>query len=167
MYMSVVQKRLQEFLVRNIFVQTQVQKAFIDGVPFCIEYATVLMEALCDARAAKRSICVTWLDLANAYGSVRHMLVQFALEWYRVRIDFCEMMFNYYDHMFAFVQTKEWASAWFPIGIGVPQGCTASTIVFDVSFQLVLDYHTWRVGEQGLFFSMRYVDVSIEAYFRE
>ena len=150
-YMSVVQKRLQEFMVRNKFVQTQVQKAFIDGVPGCIEHATVLMEALRDARAAKRSICVTWLDLANAYGSVRHMLVQFALEWYHVPRDFCEMMFHYYDRLFAYVQTKEWSSAWFSIGIGVPQGCTASTIVLMPLFTWFSTITPGGLGNGGCF----------------
>ena len=159
--MSVVQRRLQSFLVGNNYIQAQVQKAFIDGVPGCIEHATVLMEALRDARAAKRSICATWLDLANAYGSVRHMFVQFALEWFHVPKNVCEMLFHYYEGIFAFVQNKRWSSAWFPVAIGVPQGCTASTVIFDAAFQLVLDYHTWRVGERKLFFSLRYVEVRL------
>jgi hypothetical protein len=41
------------------------------------------------------------------------------------------------------VVTDEWSSDFFHLGIGVPQGCTASTVVFDVVFQLVLDMWKW------------------------
>ena len=114
------------------------------------------MEALRDARCSRRSVCATWLDLANAYGSVRHMLVQFALKWYHVPKVVCALMYHYYDEIFAFVQTEQWRSDWYHIAIGVPQGCTASTVVFDAAFQVVLDLHTWLAGERQLYYSMRF-----------
>ena len=48
----------------------------------------------------------------------------------------CELIYNYYDKTFARVHTTNW----FALATGSPQGCTASTIVFDVAFQLILDY---------------------------
>ena len=36
------------------------------------------------AKAEQRQVVVSWLDLRNAYGSVRHNLIQFALQWFRV-----------------------------------------------------------------------------------
>ena len=39
--------------------------------------------------------------------------------------------------------TEGWCSDYFHLEIGVPQGCTASTIAFDVGFQVVLDMWKW------------------------
>ena len=41
-------------------------------------------EALRYAFEHQLQICISCLDLKNAYGSVRHSLVQFALDWYHV-----------------------------------------------------------------------------------
>ena len=89
------------------------------------------------AKSAQRQIVIAWLDLENAYGSVRHMLVQFALKWYHVPQKVSELLFRYYDAIFLTVVTEDWSSDFFHLGIGVPQGCTASTVVFDVAFQVV------------------------------
>ena len=86
---------------------------------------------------------MAWLDLENAYGSMRHMLVQFALKWYYVPDSISELIFRYYDSIFLKVVTEGWCSDYFHLEIGVPQGCTASTIVFDVGFQVVLDLWKW------------------------
>ena len=37
-------------------------------------------------------IYASWIDLENAYGSVKHSLVHFSLEWYHVHEHFCELM---------------------------------------------------------------------------
>ena len=44
------------------------------------------MEALKEAKELNRQIVISWIDLANAYGSVCHNLIQFALNWYHVPI---------------------------------------------------------------------------------
>jgi len=54
------------------------------------------MEALREAKESTRQIVVTWIDLANAYGSVRHNLIQFALNWYHVPLVIQELIFDYY-----------------------------------------------------------------------
>ena len=42
------------------------------------------MVALRDATRANRTIIITWLDLANAYGSVRHNIIRVALSLFHV-----------------------------------------------------------------------------------
>ena len=75
-----------------------------------------------DAKDRLKSICISWLDLANAYGSVRHNMIQFALKWYHVPKSMCELIYNYYDKIFAQVHTKDWISCWFALATGAPQG---------------------------------------------
>ena len=115
------------------------QKGFLSGVAGCLEHSFTLFEALREAKEEQRQIVVAWIDLANAYGSVRHNLIQFALNWYHVPIVIQEVIFNYYNKLMATVQTKEWSTGFFLFDIGLFQGCVLSTILFDCIFQLLLD----------------------------
>ena len=47
----------------------------------CIEHSTLIFEALKEAKEEYRSICLALLDFANAYGSIRHNLIHFAMEY--------------------------------------------------------------------------------------
>jgi len=51
-------------------VNKSVQKAGILGIPGCVENAFALWDAIRKAKETKGDLTVTWLDLANAYGSV-------------------------------------------------------------------------------------------------
>ena len=63
-----------------------------------LTHSFTLMEALKDAKASTRQIILTWIDLANAYGSVRHNLIQFALNWYHVPQQIQELIFQYHEN---------------------------------------------------------------------
>jgi len=139
-------------MLSNNFIRSRVQKGFIEGVAGCVEHTTTQWEMLQDAKRHQRTICLAWLDLENAYGSLRHMLIQFALKWFHVPDAMAELLFRYYDGIFLSVVTDDWRSAPFHLGIGVPQGCTASTIMFDVAFQVVLDLWAWHTRNVNSFY---------------
>ena len=77
----------------------------------CIEHTALTHEALKNAKTHKRSICVSWVDLNNAYGSVRHMQFQFALQRYHVPKPICELMYRYYEGLIGRVHTENWISS--------------------------------------------------------
>ncbi len=79
-FSSLVHYRLAPFLVENGYIKIKYQKAFIDGIAGCIEQGTLVYEALRYVVRHHTAITVASLDLANAYGPVKHMLIQFALE---------------------------------------------------------------------------------------
>ena len=110
------------------------------GVAGCNEHAFALFEALREAKEEQRQIVVSWIDLANAYGTVRHNLIQFALNWYHIPIVIQELIFNYYNQLCAKVVTANWHTDFFLFDIGLFQGCVLSTILFDCVFNLLLDY---------------------------
>ena len=127
-------------MTTNNYISRTVQKGFLTGVAGCIEHTFTLMEALKEANAHTRQIVITWIDLANAYGSVRHNLIQFALNWFHVPQLIQELIFNYYEKLCAIIKTKEWSTGFFLFDIGLFQGCVLSTILFDCVFQLLLDF---------------------------
>jgi len=139
-FFSIISARLQNFMVKNNYIQTILQKGFISGVPGCVEHSFSLWEALREAKDEARAIVISWLDLANAYGSVMHNLIQFALNWYHVPVSIQELIFDYYEKLRAKVSTKGWSTGFFLFDIGLFQGCVLSTILFDCVFNLLLDF---------------------------
>ena len=55
------------FMTGNHYIDQDVLKAFLDGVPGCVEHQFKLWSALTDAQRNQRNIHVCWLDIANAY----------------------------------------------------------------------------------------------------
>ena len=139
MFFQVLANRLLTFMVDNGYTDQAIQKGFLPGIAGCVEHTQTLMETLLDAKQNAREIVVAWLDLANAYGSVAHNLIQFALEWYHVPPDIREMIHNYYDELFVRVRTQKWTTDWFMFQIGLFQGCPLSVVLFLVVFNLLLD----------------------------
>ena len=165
LFWSVYGLRLTNYLVSNGYIDIKLQKAFLAGISGCIEHGTILGELMKDARAKQRSLCLVWLDLANAYGSVKHMLAQFALWWYHVPKEMAELLFEYYECLMFRIQTSDWTSDWFPLEIGAFQGCTAAPIIFNIAFQLLLDIHAHLTKRNlGYSFSGAKISVARSAY---
>ena len=69
-------------------------QGLLHGVAGCIEHTATHWEMLQNAKKAERQLVIAWLDLENAYGSVRHMLTQFTLRWYHVPDEMLELLFR-------------------------------------------------------------------------
>lgn len=162
--LSVLSDRLQHFLVSNAYIPRKIQKGFLSGIAGCVEHSFMLFEALKEAKEETRQIVVTWIDLANAYGSVRHNLIQFALDWYHVPKRVQALIFNYYEKLMAKVVTKEWTTGFFLFDIGLFQGCVLSTILFLCVFQLLLDCLKPLQKKYGYKFKSLDVQSLAEAY---
>jgi hypothetical protein len=104
-FFAVVAKRVEKYMTQNKFI-SQVQKGFKAETPGCLEHSFAMYEALLDAKLNQRQIVVAWLDLCNAYGSVKHNLVQFALEWCHVPDMIRELILDYYDKICAQIRTR-------------------------------------------------------------
>ena len=163
LFFSIVSKRLTDYMVDNKFIDTTVQKGFIPKLSGCVEHTYLLNEALKDARRHRRQITVAWVDLANAYGSVAHNLIQFALEWYHVPVFIRKLIFNYYEILRAMVACPNWKTKFFRYGIGLFQGCVLSTILFDATFNLCLDFLK-QSNNPGYMFKGTNVVLSWKAY---
>jgi len=105
----------------------------------------MLRETLMDAHVHKRPICVSFIDLANAYGSVRQ-LVQKHLRFFRSEM-VRRIIFNYYDLLATCIHTADWHSKWFQYAVGIYQGCPLSPILFDAVFELFLRHIVQHAGK--------------------
>jgi hypothetical protein len=152
-FFTLMQWRLSDYMVKNGYIDSKIQKGFMWGVAGCIEHSETMYQMLMDARRSKQDICVSWIDLANAYGSVEHSLFQFSMEWYHVPDHFCEIIFSYYEGLMAAVAVKGAMTRWFRFMIGVFQGCTASTILFNLAFNTCFEHLDKLREECGYQFS--------------
>lgn len=64
------------FLLKNGFVDTKIQKAFSEQMNGCGELLLKSQRILKQLRKLERSLHVVWLDIANAYESVRKDLLK-------------------------------------------------------------------------------------------
>ena len=73
---------------------------------------------------------MAWLDIANAYGSVHHELIQFSLAHYHAPAEFCRLMQSWYSDLSATISTDMWSTLPVPLSIGVYQGDPLSVVIF-------------------------------------
>ena len=117
---------LLEYLLSNNYLGPSIQKGFLSRVAGCVEHTTLSLSALEDAKKAGRNICTTWIDLKNAFGSIQHSSIRFALARYHLPLFFRWIVFDYYEKLMACIVTKS-----FQYSIGVFQGCTISPAIFN------------------------------------
>ena len=90
----------------------------------------ILLAIINRARKSKRSLAVVWLDIANAYGSIHHSLIQFALRRYHAPPEFCHLLDTWYTGLSASISTPVWVTPAFTLQIGVYQGDPLSVVIF-------------------------------------
>ena len=140
LFFTLMEWRLSDYMIKNGYFDTTVQKGFMREVAGCVEHSETIYRAAQDARIHGRDLCVSWIDLANAYGSVKHSLIHFSLEWYHVPDQFRQLMWHYYEGLMASVMVGKLQTDWFWFGIGVFQGCTVSTVLFNAGFNTTFQH---------------------------
>ena len=153
LFTSILKNRWMDYMVSNKYLNTSIQKAFVDGVPGCTKHHVKLLAAIDEARKKHKSLTVCWLDLANAYGSVHHNLIQFSLEHYHAPTKFCNVIQDLYTDLCGFVMTSEWTTDMFNMDIGVFQGDPLSVLIFNTVMNTYVDTITINHRDTGYCFS--------------
>ena len=148
-FTSLVKRRWLSFMVSNNFLNTATQKAFIDGVPGCSEHHLKLLTILREALKRRKSLCVCWLDLANAFGSVHHDLIEFSLAHYHAPPEMIRLISNLYDGLTAVISTDKWTTIPIHLQLGVYQGDPLSVIIFNTVMNTLVDSITHRCAHLG------------------
>ena len=140
-FWSLVSNRLYKYLVDdNEIIKTSIQKGSIRGMAGCWEHTTMVWSALRDAKLNSKSLVSLWLDLENAYGSIPHKLIEFALRRYKVPERWIELLLGYYDGLWGRSSSSGVSSEWTNYQKGIFAGCTVSVILFLVAFNVILEF---------------------------
>ena len=100
----------------------------------------MVWHALKEARMQKSTLATIWLDIANAYGSIPHKLIIFALRRYGVSPQWIRLVENYYKGIFSKSFSESATSAWHRHQRGIFAGCTLSIILFLAGMNIILEY---------------------------
>ena len=85
----------QHLVTKSNLIDTTFQKSSIHKMAGYWEHKSMVWAALKDARPKVRSLSIIWLDLANPYRSVPHVLILFALRRYKIAEDWITLVIKY------------------------------------------------------------------------
>lgn len=118
---------------------SKTQKGFLEDVSGCVEHQFLLEFSINKARKIGRSdVILVMTDLINAFGSVRHKLIEFALKHYHFSQDFIELILDMYKDLSISLKIQN-ESQVIPQKIGVFQGDPLSPILFDIVINMILE----------------------------
>ena len=91
-----------------------------------------------NARHQPRRLCLAWLDIRNAFGSVRHSALLTTLTHMGFPPDLISMIGNVYTGATTEVVTPLGKTPAIPIHSGIKQGCPLSAILFNLAVKLII-----------------------------
>ena len=153
LFTSILKERLLSYMKSNSYLDTSIQKAFVNNVPGCLEHQVKLFLVIQEARSQQRSLAVCWIDLANAFGSVDHQLILFVLHHYHLPHLFVNLVENFYTNLFVIVSCRAWETDTIPINIGIFQGDPLSVIIFNLVVNLLVEFIVGCYGHLGYSFA--------------
>ena len=92
-----VSNRLENHIItNNKLINSSTQKGCMEKISGCWEHMSMVWNELKSSKAEHGNLAAVWLDIANAYGSVPHQLIFFALQRYGVPEHWINLIRNYY-----------------------------------------------------------------------
>ena len=88
----------------------------------------VVILILREAREGRGDLTVLWLNLANAYGSVPHKMLDEALKRHLVPGKISKLILDYYDNFQIRISSRIITSDWHRLERGIITGCTLFTL---------------------------------------
>ena len=139
LFSTILRNRWLNYMIINKYFNKSVQKAFMPTTPGCSEHHLKLASILKDAKRKHKSLAICWVDLANAYGSVHHSLIQFSLQHYNAPPKFRKVVESFYTGLYASVSSEMWDTPFIPIQVGVYQGDPLSVVIFNTVINTMVD----------------------------
>ena len=98
-FFAVLAKRMTQYLTSNQYIDTSVQKGGVPGFSGCVEHTSALSHIIREAKVNQKDLTVVWLDLANAYGSIPHKLIETALKHYHIPDHVQQIINGYFSNI--------------------------------------------------------------------
>ena len=104
--------------------------------------------ALKEAKSKNLSLATIWLDIANAYGSIPHKLIIFALHQYGVSPKWIHLTETHYSGIFSKSFSQETLSSWHRHQRGIFASCTLFIILFLAGMSIIIEYSLVAITPQ-------------------
>ena len=138
LYFALRADRLLSYAVKNGYIDTSIQKGGVPGVSGCLEHTAILSQMIREAKAEKKNLTVTWLDIANAYGSMPHSVIQVALQQAHVPEEVRNLIDSYYSDVKIRFSTNNFTTEWQRVEKGIITGCTLSVVLFTLAMTMLV-----------------------------
>ena len=129
---------MTRFMINNRYVNTSIQKAGVPGFPGCIEHTTMLWDRIKMAKNNKTEFHIIWLDLENANGSVRHQLLEKAMEFFWIPEDIKNLISTFFKHTYLRFSNNKYSANWQKLNIGIMMACVISLLLFILVMEMIL-----------------------------
>ena len=139
LFHAIVASWLEHIVISKNIIDKTVQKGFLTGVAGAIEHNFVLDEALWNAKQNRHNFFMVLVDLKNAFGSVPHQRIVWALQHYGLPAWVGAYVGNLYERTFSAITCKSWSTGLLQLHRGVLQGDTLSPLLFLLVMQVGLD----------------------------
>ena len=139
LFFSMKADRITDFLMDSGYIDPSIQKGGIPGVSGCLEHTALLSQLIREAKSEKKNLVVTWLDIANAYGSIPHDVIQRALVEAHVPEKARHLIESYYSDVKIRFTTKSFTTEWQRVEKGIITGCTLSVILFALTMSWLVE----------------------------
>ncbi|GFO17818.1 reverse transcriptase [Plakobranchus ocellatus] len=110
----------------------------------------MIWEAIKRTKSEKLNLDVVWLDLANAYGSVPHEMIQLALRMYHVPEIIQVMLDDYFSGFRMRFSTYDYTTNWINPKVGIAMACTISPILSVMAIEVILKAAEGSAGPANL-----------------
>ena len=81
---------------------------------------------------------VIWLDLENAYGLVRHALIEKAMDFFWITEDIRKLISGYYKFTYMRFSNPKYPTNRQKLNIGIMMGCVISPLIFVLAIEMLL-----------------------------
>ena len=139
LFHAIVAAWLEDIVISNNIIDKTVQKGFLTGVAGAIEHDLVLDEALWQAKRNRHNFFMVLVDLKNAFGSVPHERIIWALEHFGLPPWVGKYVGDLYARTFTAITCKSWSTGLLQLQRGVLQGDTLSPLLFLLVMQVGLE----------------------------
>ena len=132
--------RMTSYVTTNKYIDTSLQKAFISGINGCIEHNQVIHEVMAYAKNKRKTLHLTFFDLADAFGSVSHDLISVSLQRFDIPQPIITYISTLYSRLNGSVVGPGWTSDSFAFRKGVFQGDPLSPTIFIMCFNPIIEF---------------------------
>ena len=118
------------FLASKIYIEREIQKAFVLGISGTYKHITNLSYLINHAKKKQKSLTITLIDLRIAFGEVNHNLIVTILEYHHVDQQFHDIVKLLYRDFYTSIITDAFTSNFMKVSKGVLQGDCLNPLLF-------------------------------------
>ncbi|KAG8237131.1 hypothetical protein J437_LFUL017008 [Ladona fulva] len=137
-FAGILADRIYEWAMRGRRISFPFQKGFIPGTEGCFEHNFVLNSVLEDARRNGKELAITWLDLADAFGSIPHSHITRILTEMAMPNSLVRLIAAMYQGVTTRIEASTGTTTEVHITTGVRQGDPLSPLLFNLAIEPLL-----------------------------